>query len=95
MTRAEDFLWIVQTALLANAVNLATDEERKAKYLHVYSSTGTRIVMREAVRASKLIPDGMDPADAADEFCIWMFGNHQDTLKKDDPSATVPNWFAR
>ncbi|MGQ0565758.1 MAG: hypothetical protein ACT4OK_11890 [Gemmobacter sp.] len=95
MTRAEDFLWIVQTALLANAVNLATDEERKIKYRHVYSSTGARIVMREAIRASKLIPDGMDPADAADEFCIWMLDNHQDAVKKDDPGATVPSWFAR
>lgn len=95
MTRAEEFLWIVQTAILANAVNLATDENRKTDYLHAYSSTGIRIVMREAVRASKLIPDNMDVADAADEFCIWMFANHQDAVTSENPKATVPGWFAR
>jgi len=95
MTPAEEFLWIVQTAILANAVNLATDANKKTQYLHAYSSTGVRIVMREAIRASKLIPEGKDVADAADEFCIWMFANHQDSVKKDDPKATVPSWFAR
>lgn len=95
MTRDEQFLWIVQTAILANAVNLAGDDERKEIYRHVYSSTGVRIVMREAVRASALIPQDMDVADAADEFCIWMFTNHSDRLKQDDPSASVPDWFAR
>lgn len=95
MTRAEEFLWIVQTALIANAVNLATDEKTKIDYRDAYSSTGVRIVMREAIRASKLIPEGMDVADAADEFCISMFRNHQDAVKRDEPEATVPNWFAR
>ncbi|MFN3952952.1 MAG: hypothetical protein ACK4LQ_00765 [Pararhodobacter sp.] len=95
MTRAEEFLWIVQTAILANAVNLATDENQKTDYLHAYSSTGVRIVMREAIRASKLIPENMDVADAADDFCIWMFANHQDEVRRENPNATVPGWFAR
>lgn len=95
MTRAEEFLWIVQTAILANAVNLATDENQKTDYLHAYSSTGVRIVMREAIRASKLIPENMDVADAADDFCIWMFANHQDGVRRENPKATVPGWFAR
>lgn len=95
MTRAEEFLWIVQTAILANAVNLATNEDLKTDYLHAYSSTGVRIVMREAIRASKLIPENMDVADAADDFCIWMFANHQDAVRRENPKATVPGWFAR
>lgn len=95
MTKQEEFLWIVQTAILANAVNLSTHDETKEKYLDVYSSTGVRIVMREAIRASGRIPADMDAADAADDFCIWMFGNHQDALKADDPEASVPSWFAR
>ena len=95
MTREEQFLWIVQTAVLANAVNLASDDEVKETYRAVYSSTGVRIVMREAVRASALIPRDMDVGEAADDFCIWMFTNHNDLLRKDDPTATVPYWFAR
>lgn len=95
MTRAEEFLWIVQTAILANAVNLATNADQKTDYQHAYSSTGVRIVMREAIRASKLIPDDMDVADAADEFCIWMFANHRDVERKENPQADCPSWFAR
>ena len=95
MTRDEEFLWIVQTAILANAVNLATDSDKKTDYRDDYSSTGVRMVMREAIRASKLIPKGMDVADAADDFCIWQFRNHREALQRDDSAATVPNWFAR
>ena len=95
MTRAEEFLWIVQTAILANAVNLANDSEMKIDYRDDYSSTGVRMMMREAIRASKLIPKGMDVADAADDFCLWQFRNHRETLQRDNPQATVPNWFAR
>lgn len=93
MTRAEEFLWIVQTAILANAVNLATNADQKTDYQHAYSSTGVRIVMREAIRASKLIPENMDVADAADDFCIWMFANHRDSVIEENPKAHVPSWF--
>lgn len=95
MNREEQFLWIVQTAVLANAVNIAGDPERNTKYRHVYSSTGVRIIAREAIRASTRMPEGMDVADAADEFCAWMFDNHRDSIKKDDPDAEMPSWFAR
>jgi hypothetical protein len=86
---------MVQTAILANAINLAADDDTRESYRDTYSSTGVRIVMREAIRASGMIPANMDAADAADDFCIWMFRNHQDSVKKEDPSARVPSWFAR
>ncbi|MCM2294761.1 hypothetical protein NAC44_20760 [Allorhizobium sp. BGMRC 0089] len=95
MTKQEEFMWIVQTAILANGINLASREDTRDSYIETYSSTGVRIVMREAIRASRLIPQTMDAADAADEFCIWMFRNHQDTLRKDNPKANVPKWFSR
>ena len=95
MKRDEKFLWMVQTAILANAVNLAPDNEQKSDYRQAYSSTGVRIVMREAIRASSLIPADMDVADAADEFCIWMFANHRDSVMKEDSTANVPSRFAR
>lgn len=95
MTKQEQFLWMVQTAILANAIKLSMDDQTALIYRDTYSSSGVRIVMSEAIRASSLIPDDMDAADAADDFCIWMFRNHQDELKKADPSATVPYWFAQ
>ncbi len=95
MTKSEQFLWMVQTAILANGINLATGEETRNKYRHVYSSTGVRITMTQAIRASELIPDRMTAADACDEFCIWMFKNHQDSVVKDDPNFSVPSWFAQ
>lgn len=95
MTKQEQFLWMVQTAILANAINLSTDEETKTSYRDTYSSTGVRIVMREAIRASEVIPAEMDAADACDDFCIWMFRNHQEVLKRDEPKSRVPHWFAR
>ncbi len=95
MNKRDDFLWIVQTAILTNGVNLAADETTRVNYKDVYSSTGVRIVMREAVRASYLIPDSLDAADAADEFCLWMLRNHQEALQKDNPNSDCPRWFAR
>jgi hypothetical protein len=95
LTKQEEFLWIVQTAILANGINLSSDPSDREPYKDAYSSTGVRIVMREAIRASRMIPASMDAADAADDFCIWMFRNHQDELRRDDPTANVPSWFAR
>ncbi|GAA4169173.1 hypothetical protein [Shinella granuli] len=95
MTKEEQFLWIVQTAILANGINLASDPDRRVAYKDTYSSTGVRIVMREAVRAATLIPKDMDVGDAADDFCLWMFRNHQEALLAEDHTTRVPYWFAR
>lgn len=95
MTKQEEFLWIVQTAILGNGLRLSSDPELRDRYEDDYSSTGARILMREAIRASKLIPEDMDAADAADEFCLWMFKNHREMLRREDPSANVPTWFSR
>jgi hypothetical protein len=95
VTKQDEFLWIVQTAILANAVNLGCDPESREKYRDVYSSLGVRIVMREAVRAGAMIPIDMDAGDAADDFCNWMFRNHQESILKDNPSKRTPHWFAR
>jgi hypothetical protein len=95
MTKQEEFLWIVQTAILSNAINLASDAETRVTYRDTYSSTGVRIVMREAIRASGLIPANLDGSDAADQFCLWMFRNHKDSMQKGGSKHGVPGWFAR
>lgn len=95
MTKPEQFLWIVQTAALANCINLASRPDSDAEYRDVFSSLGVRIVMREAVRAAELIPGDMEVGDAADAFCNWMFRNHQEAVIADNPQATCPEWFAR
>ncbi|NTE90154.1 hypothetical protein [Agrobacterium rubi] len=95
LSKEEQFLWIVQTAILANGINLSGEEDTRTKYKASYSSTGVRITMREAVRAANRIPANMDAADAADEFCIYMFENHRDSLDNDDRLKKVPLWFAR
>ena len=95
MTKQEEFLWIVQTAVLANAINLSSDVDTRKEYRHVYSSTGVRITMAEAIRASARIPDDMEAADAADDFCLWCFDNHREAARRENPEANVPYWFAR
>jgi len=95
MTKPEEFLWIVQTVTLANAINLASVPEWALKYRHVISASGTLILADDAIDASKRIPEEMTAFDAAHEFCTYMLGN----LKEDEEKAhgskmTVPHWFA-
>ncbi|TAH67647.1 MAG: hypothetical protein EWM45_06710 [Rhodopseudomonas palustris] len=94
MTKQEEFLWIVQTAFLTNAIDLATDPDNRDTYRNVFESGNANLVMRQAVRASGRIPADMEAGEAADEFCDWMFTNRQDDQKRNDPDATVPDWFA-
>ncbi|MTI18702.1 hypothetical protein E1162_15765 [Rhodobacteraceae bacterium RKSG542] len=97
MTKQEEFLWIVQTAILSNSISLAanSDTSHAKKYSYVYSERGVRIVMREAVRASRIIPSTMDAADAADEFNVYMLKNLRDILDSDSSLKECPSWFAR
>lgn len=61
MTKQEQFLWMVQAAILANGINLASNPDRAKHYRHCYSTTGALIVVGEAVRASQRIPAKMKP----------------------------------
>ena len=91
MTKQEEFLWIVQTVILANGINLTAiiDEKELAETRHKFSATGVRGRMADAVLASKRIPDDMTAIEAADEFCSFMI----ETDEK-DKQRTVPAWFA-
>lgn len=89
MTNQEKFLWIVQTSVLANGVNLSLDREIAMDNRHNISVTGVSTLLSEAIRASEMVPDEMEVADAAFEFCYYMFENLR------EEGAQVPHWFAR
>ena len=96
MTKADQFLWIVQTVLIRNAINLACDEEDRIQYRHEISATGAFGTCDDALRASELIPSNMSASDAAHEFLGFMLDNwreaEDDAQKK---KSEVPSWFAQ
>jgi hypothetical protein len=56
MTTQEQFLWVVQTMFLTNAVNVASNPPIDRS---VISVTGSIVAAGEALRASALIPQDM------------------------------------
>lgn len=66
MTKQEEFLWIVQTTILANGINLSSQTDLAETYRSEYSASGVLVLADEAVRASALIPDEMSASRAAD-----------------------------
>ena len=96
MTKEDQFLFIVQTAVLANGINLSAQEKTVEKYRHEYSATGVMGLMLDAIWASERIPETKTAHKAAVEFCSYMLDN----LRAQEESATgermmVPSWFAR
>lgn len=86
--KAQAFLRIVQTGLLARAANVRrSDHEREPIKIARYSGTGVFMRIDEAVRAAGRIPSDMSPAAAAEAFC--------DFCAQDGTSRNVPHWFAR
>ena len=97
MTKQEQFLWIVQTAILANGINLATTTATRKKYKAEFSATGVLVTADDAVRASELIPAKLTAFQAANEFCTYMFLNLRESEDKTRPRnhLKVPGWFSR
>jgi hypothetical protein len=96
LTKQEQFLWIVQSMVLANAINLSSRPDWAEEHRAEISASGVFITMDEANRASGLIPEDLTAAEAANEFCSFMLKNLRDTEEKAaGHSLTVPHWFAR
>ena len=95
MTKQEQFLWIVQTAILANGIDLISRAATAERYREVYSAGGAREVMAEALAASEMIPDDMPATDAADDFCSWSLENLRDMVERAEGQAEPPAWFVR
>lgn len=61
------FITEVQTALIANAINVARHDE-EAKLKHEYSGTGLIIRMDDAFYAAERIPENLSAHEAASQF---------------------------
>jgi hypothetical protein len=88
MDKAQQFIAMVQTVFLANAVNRALGPnalDRRAEF----SASGALIFMNEALDAATKIPANMSPAEAAESFAGWMLQSLR------EPGDRVPSWFAR
>lgn len=96
MTKQEEFLFIVQTTVLANSANLASDPDTRNKYRHVLSASGVFSTMKDAIYASHRIPDEMSADEAADDFITYMLLNLRDLEEADTKEQLkVPHWFAQ
>jgi len=99
MTKQEQFLWIVQTAILANGIRLASRVSNTDLDRDDYLTVGARELMADAIEASAMIPADMTARDAADDFCLWMINNRRGELERRAKSAEEkpepPAWFVR
>lgn len=85
MTKQEKFLWLVQTGMLMNAINIScweSDELEKSR--HKISLRGMFINMVHAVKVSERIPPKLSERDAAADFLEWFIYGE----------GTLPDWCA-
>lgn len=95
MPKRGQFLLIVQTAVLANAVGAASRPELAEAYRDEYSATGALRFMAEAVTAGERIPDGMGAAEAADVFCRYQLRHLREAEEKaSGMEMERPDWLA-
>ncbi len=81
--------------VLANAINVSTWKTISDDDRLLISATGVFSKMKDAVRASGLIPDDMSAADAAIEFCNFILKNLRGAEEKAAGRALeCPQWFA-
>ncbi len=84
--KEQQFLIIVQTMFLANAINRRVDD-LEGKERHKYSASAAYIAMDEALYASKRIPDKLTASLAANQFASYVFLHEE--------GAKLEPWFAR
>jgi hypothetical protein len=87
MNKQEQFLWAVQTMILANSVSVTTQPDFDESKRHIVSATGVSNSVRAALNASEKIPQDLSAFEAAMEFCYWMFEN----LRED--GRQMPSWI--
>ena len=95
MSKQEQFLYIVQTAVLANGINLSSSPEMARRYRHEMSATGVLGLMNDALYASERIPDDLTAVEAATEFCAYMLSNLRESAEEAGAMIECPSWFAR
>jgi hypothetical protein len=95
MTKQEQFLWIVQTTILANGINLSSNPDYATKYRADYSATAVLITADDAIYASGRVPEHMTAYQAANEFFTYILQNLRDAEEKAGNEVKLPSWFAR
>lgn len=96
MTKQEQFLWIAQSTVIANAINLSSRPDWAEKHTADISDMSVFIAMDEAVQASELIPEYLTAGQAANEFCTFTLMNMRDTEEQLlGRPLTAPHWFSR
>jgi hypothetical protein len=95
LTKQQQFLWIVQTALLVNVVNQTIEWKQGSDRSNV-SMTGNWTAITEPLWASARIPNDLTAEEAAHEYCYYMFDNQRASDEKaTGRKMAVPGWFAR
>lgn len=94
MGKREDFLYVVQTALIVNTVRLATDGDRSPNALAQFSTTSALGTLDDVLYAADRIPKDMSAIDAAMDFCGYFFTNLRDA-EPEEKKPLLPYWCAR
>ena len=87
MTKQQQFLMILQTMFLANAINLSLEPEEAKTKRSELSATSASIFMSNAIFASEQIPENMTAADAANEYGLYALNIAEYDL------TNGPAWF--
>lgn len=74
MTKSEQFLWCVQTALLNNQLQLSRQMETKVLSKHL-GIEHIHLVTARALWAASMLPESLSASEASLEFCKYAFDN--------------------
>jgi|GEM_PF-1853711 hypothetical protein len=87
------FITTAQTSIINNAINLSLNSDAKERR-HIFSATGTLIIMDQLFNAAENIPGDMTAYEAANDFCSYFLENLR---KSEEQGAEValPYWCAR
>ncbi|MBB4123277.1 hypothetical protein [Martelella radicis] len=96
MSKRDDFLFAVQTAILADCILRQSKKDPTSKektFSHPAHIIGR---MDDLLYAADRIPEHMTAFEAAHSYCFYMI----DSLREDDErssgrEAELPSWFAR
>ncbi len=97
MGKKQNFLWAVQTIVLANAINIQTEDPKYLKkYKHVMSASGVTGIVVDALYASKDLPESLSASEAAGSFCNYILANLREaTEASTGKKMKCPEWFKK
>jgi hypothetical protein len=91
--KPREFVAIVHSCILTNAINLASQPQVAKEYRHEISVTGTMHSIASAVRASKRIPSHVTVEKAAEIFLQVNLTNLRDAHEKAGGKTEIPAWM--